>query len=91
MLDKETMRRLEIGIGIPVNTDSSLRPIEMFAQKVERAFAPHAVAALEKLNLGAVGEAELRIEPANLRVFMRDPLVEANAVEVAALDHERAR
>ena len=48
-------------------------------------------AALEELDLGPVGQAELRVEEPHLGVLVRHPLIAADQVEMAALDHERAR
>ena len=39
----------------------------------------------------AVGQAELRVEEPHLGVLVRHPLIAADQVEMAALDHERPR
>ena len=60
-------------------------------QEVERPLGPHAVAPLEELDLGPVGQAELRVQPPHFGVFVGHPVVAPHEVQVPALDHERAR
>ena len=63
----------------------------MFAEEVERADAVDGVGAREEFELTAVADAELGfVEEADLGEFMGDGFVGADAVEVAALDHEGA-
>ena len=59
-------------------------------EEVEGGFGAHAVSALEVGDGGAVGEAELGIEPADFGVFVGDPSIAPDEVAVAAFDHERA-
>jgi len=66
-------------------------PVQMFVEKVERSLAVDAVAALEEFDLGAVGYAELGVEPSHFGVLVRHPSVAADEVKVAAFDHERPR
>ena len=47
----------------------------MSMQKLERAFAVDAVAALKEFDFGSVGQPELRIKPAGLCIFMADPRI----------------
>ena len=67
------------------------RPAQVLVQKRERALAVDAVAALEELDVRPVGQPELRVEEPHLGIFVRHPLIAAHEVEMAALDHERAR
>src|SRR5512138_2949324 len=66
-------------------------PAQMAMQEIEGADRVHAVAALEELDLGAVGQAELGIEPAHFCVFVGHPRVAPDQVEMSAFDHEGAR
>src|SRR6266550_5775398 len=68
-----------------------LRPIQMFVQKLERAFAVDRVTAIEILDGGLVSQPQLGIEPPHLRVFVGYPLIPAYAIMMAALYHERPR
>src|SRR5258708_6611086 len=68
-----------------------LWPIELLVQEFEGADAVDGVWAVEPLDRRAVADAELVIAALHLRVFVADPFVEADAIIVAALDHERPR
>jgi len=71
-----------VGGGVP----GPRRPVQVSVQKVKRPRAAHAVAALKKLDLRALREPELRVEPTDFAVFVRHPLVASHAVEMAALE-----
>ena len=58
----------------------------MLLQERERSLAVDAVAALEVLDLGAVGEPELRVEELHLAVLVRDPLIASDQIDWAPAD-----
>src|SRR2546429_9547411 len=63
----------------------------MFVQKLKGAFPVDAVAALKEFDFGSVFQAQLRIKPARLRVFIADPGINADPVKVAAFYHKGPR
>src|SRR6185436_11218615 len=68
-----------------------LWPPQMLVQKRKRAHTVDLVRADEIFDLAAVGHFELDVvDPLDLGVFGGDALIDADAVEVAALDHEGA-
>jgi hypothetical protein len=63
----------------------------VLAEELERALAVDRVRSVEEFDFGAVAQAQLIVEAADLGVFPGHPLVGGNAVVVAPFDHERAR
>ena len=62
----------------------------MLLQKSKRALGVNAVAALKKLNLRSVLQAQLSIKPARLCVFIAHPGINADAIQMTSFDHERS-
>src|SRR4051812_32394578 len=73
-----------------LRSSSALWPVQVFVQKLEGALAIDGVAAVEEFDLGFVPKSELIVKPPRLREFRRDPRIEADAIVMPALDHERA-
>src|SRR5690348_1778454 len=72
-------------------TGSSLGPPEVLLEERERPFRMDLVPAGEELDRRPLGDAQLAVEAADLGVLVGHHLVGADAVVVAALDHERPR
>src|SRR5262245_37527259 len=63
----------------------------MFVQKPKRSFGIDRVTAVEVFDLSLVLKAKLNIDPAQLCIFMSDPLVPSDMIVVTTFDHERSR
>ena len=59
--------------------------------KLNRILGLHAAPALEVGDLGAVRQAELGVEPPHFGILVRHPVITANIILMAALDHEWTR
>src|SRR5947209_7760252 len=63
----------------------------MFFQESKSALSVDAVAALKKFDFSLVLQAQLRVKPAGFPVFVAHPGIRADAIEMAAFDHEWPR
>src|SRR5687767_10481488 len=68
-----------------------LRPIQLLVQKLKRTFAINGVATVEVFDRSLVSKSELSVEPSDLRVFVRDPMIAGDAIVMASLRHEWPR
>src|SRR5437879_1097709 len=97
-----------MGIAVTAKGDSevvamlTLRPVQMFVQKVKRSFAVDGVRADEPFDLAVVAQASVAqasvaqaeagfVEVAHLGELVADGFVGGDAVKMAALHHERPR
>ena len=73
-----------VGTAQPwLRNESARRPVQVFVQKLKRALAVDAVAALKVFDFGSVSQAELRVKPTGLRVLMTYPRINSNAVKMS--------
>src|SRR5207249_9614801 len=68
-----------------------LRQVQVPVQEFESAFPPDGMAAIEVLDFCLVSQVELRVQPADLGVFVRHPLILPDPIVMPALHHERTR
>src|SRR5439155_12366759 len=73
---------------LPFLSRASLRPLQLACQESERPLAVNHVATGEKLNLRPLGQAQLGVESADLRILVSHPLIDADSVIMATLHHE---
>src|SRR5262245_30521881 len=77
---------------LSIYSPSAFRPVQVLVQEIERSLAVDRVRADEPFDLATVREAQLRrVQVADLGELVADRLVRGDAVEVAALHHERPR
>ena len=60
-------------------------------KEFNRAHRMHRVGSVEILDPRSIGKIQVIIVPSDLRVFVGDPGVDADAIAVTSLDHERTR
>ena len=84
-------RSLTVAARIGRGSVSLRRPFQLLLQELERADAVDLVRPVEVLDLRPLRQLQPAVEPAHLGVFVGHHLVDAHAVVVAALHHERPR